>query len=819
MGSQRTAVGILSALVLLLAPPASAQFLPCTTTPTDITCTNAGSAAAPFPNNATGPNQNATTTNAGTANGFSSRTTGGGNATATNSGNDSNGFVATTTNGGNAAAINSGTNINGFSAMTFNGGSATATNSGSNIAGTGSGFGATTFGGGDATATNSGSNTGSFVAQTFGGGNSSATNSGTNGNGFSATTSQAGNAVAINSGSNVGGVLAQTVSGNATAINTGSDTGVGHAFADVVALTLVNGNAIASNSGTIGDAAAGNFSFLEASTQIAGNATATNSGRIAGGVSAQTLGTGTATAINSGTSDGPVGAHTLGGGDAIATNSGSAFSVAAATMVGGNAIAINSGTTGGLAAAAFGGGNAIVINSGASGPVSVDAALGTSTLTNTGTIAGIGPPAIEFFSGRATLTNILGGRVIGAIQFDGGKNTVNFVGGNWMFTFNTLASATVNAGGTPVVVSGNQVAVLDPTTFALADRSLTNFTAEISEMLQSRFGGINTGTGGAPLGFAGAPSSSVTDQAQAAFSGIPTVAMSYASNPKSIIGKALPSAAAPYDTTIWASGFGGERKQRGDGEILPTTDTAFGGAMGFDRPLGGNLRLGAFVGAGGSHEAVELNVQTIDATYVFGGAYGRFDWISQYVDFSLYGGGINNKSTRQVANNLAPSGLENATASYGGWFINPEVTYGYRIPFNAVTVTPRVRLRYVGGQLDGFSETGSIQNLSVGGRSINDIEERGEVELSTISGALKASVTIGIIGLERLGNPTINTVLLGQNLSFVTPGQANAFGGVLGMRMEYRARSNVALFVAGEGTAMSDRSDSFAASGGARVSF
>ena len=67
--------------------------------------------------------------------------------------------------------------------------------------------------------------------------------------------------------------------------------------------------------------------------------------------------------------------------------------------------------------------------------------------------------------------------------------------------------------------------------------------------------------------------------------------------------------------------------------------------------------------------------------------------------------------------------------------------------------------------------------------------------------------------------PTSITVLLGQNLSFVTPGQASAFGGVFGMRMEYRAMANVSLFVAGEATAMSDKSDSFAATGGARVSF
>ena len=213
--------------------------------------------------------------------------------------------------------------------------------------------------------------------------------------------------------------------------------------------------------------------------------------------------------------------------------------------------------------------------------------------------------------------------------------------------------------------------------------------------------------------------------------------------------------------------------------ILPTTDTAFGGAMGVDRVLGGNLRLGAFVGAGASREQVELDVQKIDATYVFGGAYGRFDWIAQYLDFALYGGGIDNKSTRQIANNTVASGIETATASYGGWFISPEVIYGYRIPFNAIMVTPRVRVRYVGGQLDGYSESGSMQNLTVGRRSINDLEERGEIELSTVSGAFKGSATIGIIGLERLGNPNINTVLLGQNLGFVTPGQASAFSAFL----------------------------------------
>jgi uncharacterized protein with beta-barrel porin domain len=66
---------------------------------------------------------------------------------------------------------------------------------------------------------------------------------------------------------------------------------------------------------------------------------------------------------------------------------------------------------------------------------------------------------------------------------------------------------------------------------------------------------------------------------------------------------------------------------------------------------------------------------------------------------------------------MAASGLEVATASYGGWFISPEVTYGYRIPVNAITVTPRLRVRYVGGALDGYSESSVGRRASTISRS------------------------------------------------------------------------------------------------------
>jgi hypothetical protein len=635
------------------------------------------------------------------------------NATTTNSGT-ADGFESETTAGGNATATNSGTNNGaaGFNlvAVAVNGGNAAATNTGNNAGE----IGVETEGGGNATANNSGSNTGGIVAFTMSGGNAAATNSGTNTSfGISAQTAGGGNATATNTGGNFGGTFASALGGgNATATNSGSNT-------NGVAAGTTNGNATANNSGS-------NFENIISASTANGNATAINSGNNVAALFAQ-ANTGNTTAINSGSNS---------------------FGIVSQTNSG-NATAINSGTN--------------------NGGFMVSTALGNTTVINSGITTG--PLLEETLSGTATLTNVVGGRVIGGIDVLGTMAVGNFQGGNWLFTIGSAGPLTINTNGAPFVASGNQIAVLDPTSFALADRALTNFTGEVQQMLQGRFDGMAVSGGGgggsAALGFAGAPSApGIAEQATQAFSGIPSVAMSYASNPRPLLGKVpAPAAASYYDTTIWASGFGGERKQNADGVVLPATDIAYGGALGIDRAFGPNLRLGAFAGGGGSREDVELSVQSITSTYAFGGGYGRFDWATQYLDFSLYGGGINNNSTRQVANNTVANGLETATASYGGWFISPALSYGDRIPLaNNIVMTPRVSLRYVGGSLDGYSKSGSEQDLSVGRRSINDLEERAELEFSALKpassgGTIKTTVSVGAIGLERLGNQTIDTVL------------------------------------------------------------
>ena len=802
------------AAAVLGSSPAQAQFT-CTTTPTDVTCTNSGTSAG-FLNSAAGANQNGTTTNSGTVNGsLTTATTAGGNATGTNSGSVGQNFGSETSAGGNATGTNSGSVGQNFFVETVAGGNASGTNSGS----VGQLFIVETGAGGSATATNSGGVGQSLQVVTLGGGDATGTNSGSIGQTFNVATQAGGNAAGTNSG-NVGQTFSieTFLGGNVTATNSGS---VGQFFQ---VETIGGGNATGTNSGSVG------LSFA-VETFLGGNATGTNSGSVGQTFVVETLAGGNAT----GTSSGSVGqtfvVETIAGGNATGTSSGSVGQTfVVETNAGGNATGINSGSVGqNFIVETIAGGNATAINSGSINGGAVVGALGggTSSLTNSGIIRNtLGGPAIQFFGGPDTLNLLAGSTIIGNIFLVGTNDHVNFLSGNHNLTFSGpgLTGATVG-GAIPFAVSGNRAAAVDPTPFAYADRSLMDFTRGISDVLGS-LGGASAPSGAASTAFAPSESDSMAARVDDALAGLGIPALAYAGDTMPL---KAPTMVTSDGRAVWARGFGGEHVQDADGPLVRATTIFAGGAVGFDMLARPDLRLGVFAGGGQTRESLDINLGHTDSDTAFGGVYGRWGFVSfgapSFLDFALHGGGSSNSTARTINNNTLPGGIEIATASYNSAYVSPEAAYGVNLPlWSEYTLTPSVRVRYVAGFFDGYTESGTTAPLTVGNRTIQDFEERGQVKLThttTFGGGdqLLTSVHVGALGLERVGDTTVNTVLLGANLPFVTPGK-NTVGGVLGGGgLEWRTREGVSFFGAAEAIGFSDSSTVYDARGGIRVAF
>ncbi len=250
----------------------------------------------------------------------------------------------------------------------------------------------------------------------------------------------------------------------------------------------------------------------------------------------------------------------------------------------------------------------------------------------------------------------------------------------------------------------------------------------------------------------------------------------------------------------------------------------YGGAIGADRLVQPDLRLGGFAGGGSIHTSIDLNMGSGTSDIGFAGFYGRKDFGPAFVDFALLGGHTSNRTTRNINNNLAPNGLEVAAASFGGWFFSPEVAAGYRYDFApGWTVTPAARLRYLAASYDGFTETGSTANLTAGDRTLQNTEERADVTLThtmlTGIGRFQAGVTAGVLGQQRVGSDGVNAILLGQALAFATPGKSSIAGASGGLSFDWRAPNGFSLFAAAEYTAMNDSSNTVTGKAGLRYGF
>jgi hypothetical protein len=549
------------------------------------------------------------------------------------------------------------------------------------------------------------------------------------------------------------------------------------------------------NSGSI---TGGNFGGIRATT-----ANVANSGTITGGAGSAGIVATTANVTNSGTITGDQGIFA----DIVAnvTNSG--------TIRGSGSVGISSNNTANVI-------NSGTITGGTNGIALLAGFGGVANVTNSGIITG-GTAALQFDVNPDTLTLLPGSKIIGAINLGGGGDTVNVRTGNQNLTFDTLAGAAVTS-NVPFVVSGNRVVTIDPTPFAVAGTMLGDFSRSVSAVVPM-FDSLPAATGAVPTAFAAQASSAPIFSP--AFDHIPGLS-AYAADH---VAFKAPTVAHADGTTFWARGFGGQRIQQADGVVLRNVSNFFGGAMGMDKAVSSNLRIGGFIGAGSTRTSIELNSGDTDSNLGFGGLYARYLWGASFLHAAVQGGGSRNDSTRNnINNNLVAGGLETAKASYNGWYVSPELTLGHRIALGHVLgaqhiLTPSLQVRYLYGSFGSYTETGSTANLTVNDQTVQTLEERAEFKLTRSTllnpySALLIHLTGGALGVQRVGGNTVNAALLGQAIPFATPGKDDVWGGFGGLGMEFR-HANVAVFGAAEYLALNDDSSVVSGKAGLRVAF
>eukprot|EP00752_Nemacystus_decipiens_P019442 g17498.t1 len=436
-----------------------------------------------------------------------------------------------------------------------------------------------------------------------------------------------------------------------------------------------------------------------------------------------------------------------------------------------------------------------------------------ASLSNAGTISGSSFAIRETGAGDTSLTLNAGSVLINRVDLGGGANVLNIGQGlSLNSTFESDGGASLVELGSiaghlvalvPVTGGGTnndvEVVAIDPSAFTSADEALAALTAGIGQAVQSRQSALRTD---AALGFA---AGDVTGSPQLA------------------------------PNRFWIEGFGAFRQDDG-GRIGSDFDHLTGGLVaGVDVPLDAGTSLGAMAGFAASTSENEINTQSIDTTSYFAGVYASTQALGLAWDASLTIGYSDYDQQRVTANNLVAGGLETATADFDGWFINPQLTMtreaanplagaGFGSLVAMQTLDQSLTFSYAGLLLDGYTETGTTNPLSLDDRSVHVASVRAALALPFEATHADGSLTTlrligGVEARTQFGDDGVSGTLLGQSVSTTLDDDDASLGGFLGLSAEYQATTGFTAYANAEGLLETDASWQLSARAGLRIAF
>ncbi|MBO6625015.1 MAG: autotransporter domain-containing protein [Roseicyclus sp.] len=389
---------------------------------------------------------------------------------------------------------------------------------------------------------------------------------------------------------------------------------------------------------------------------------------------------------------------------------------------------------------------ASVLNSGeirtAPGINGIDVRTDDVFVRNTGRIfSGLGGGEFSFTSNGSDTHLRLdpGSIIVGELQFLANGATLDVGLPNAALTWNLAPPDNILSDGSPQLVVGTTLYVFDPDHFAAMDQ------AALSALNQ--------------VGFA-------LDQRQATGSA--------------------------EGRSVWATGT-----------IASADDTdTLSGMLGGTFALSADRRIGGFVGTQDTEYETPFSSSQIDSRATFGGLTwgGTTDY--GFFETALSFGTVSSTSTRRVANNTVPTGIENAVSSPDSRFFSLSATFGTETRFNEIDLRPSLRLRYSWVQSDAFAETGSQADLTVEERSAQRLDLRAKVETDlaprrTALGPMAVTL-YGGLDLAYTDADDVRAVAAGQPVVFGTGQSGTSLQGFIGGHATIATRNGASLSLSGE---------------------